>query len=243
MLALAFWILKWVFILISILSYKSVPFAYTIRFYRPILKNLIIPYYTKSYLKVKDIKKHELEVFNPLVYKTFCSFFECDSYLHKSNSTYFQELDICRADLMTLRFRELFWHAQDVNLGKKGKYSVLNWPYIPTATLSGNFKKEITPLARYHVISEVLCWDEKWLFVLSKFAFPTGKNQYKTCCNCITKYVFKNGRITIPPVEAMKICGLWNEKVEKISKSRYHMIEHYVNQDELDEIDLFMAEK
>ncbi|CDO92555.1 unnamed protein product [Kluyveromyces dobzhanskii CBS 2104] len=157
------------------------------------------------------LQKDRYGVFRHTTLFTYCSFFEIDGYLHKSNSTYFEELDISRTDLMTKLFQKLFLTSK-------------RWPYLPVAETSTCFFKDIAPLQRYQVKSSVFCWDKKWVYILSKFTVNDGSTLVSLS---LTRYVFKDGRKTIKPTDALEICGIYNEEVEKISaKNLAYMEEH-----------------
>jgi hypothetical protein len=95
------------------------------------------------------------------------------------------------------------------------------------------FKKPIPPFARYEVSSRVLCWDQKWVYVVSHFtkpgtSRPTGfllgaqaasskmgrvvekkeERDEGVYASAIAKYVFKAGRVTCKPEEVLVECGL-----------------------------------
>ncbi|KAK9488220.1 hypothetical protein V1527DRAFT_449610 [Lipomyces starkeyi] len=64
-------------------------------------------------------------------------------------------------------------------------------------------------------------WDEKWLFVISRFQLARSTN---TGAISLSKYVFKLGRTTITPQDALKQCGLWSPEVEaKVYDGRKNM--------------------
>ncbi|ANZ76713.1 BA75_04114T0 [Komagataella pastoris] len=232
-LSILFKVIKWSVAVIALLSYKTVPFAYYFRFYSVVIKNLIFPY--RRWIKEGNRKPHsELDVFHTTTVSTFVSIFECDFYLHKSNSTYFEELDISRTNLMTTVFRDLFFKYQRDALGGSKKDSIFNWPYIPVATVSASFRRQLSPFEKYTIEDGILCWDDKWIFILSRFINKSNK----VCTTCVTKYVLKNGKKTIRPKDALADIGLWNERVQQISQSRLHLIESYVDQSELESLDL-----
>lgn len=201
--------LKYVAALYLLSSYKSLPGAYFVRFYAVIIPNIILPYLNG--LKTKNLKKlasDKRASFATFTISTYASPFECDFYLHKSNSTYFEELDICRSGLMTKIFQKLFLKSK-------------RWPYIPVANVFTNFLKEIKPFEKYDVSSRILCWDEKWIYVMSRFTKNNGKI---LCSLSLTKYVLKDGRKTIPPKEALEFCGLYNDEVAEISAKNLKLL-------------------
>ncbi|RFU28641.1 hypothetical protein B7463_g7702, partial [Scytalidium lignicola] len=91
------------------------------------------------------------------------------------------------------------------------------------------FNKEIKPYEKYEVWTRVLCWDQKWLYLISHFVKPgvvrsqpssgSGKleNELNSLDNnprniifasSIAKYVFKRGRMTVAPRNAFELSGL-----------------------------------
>jgi hypothetical protein len=93
------------------------------------------------------------------------------------------------------------------------------------------WRKEIKPYARYELWTRVLSWDEKWLYIVTHFVKPdvfhpdeyvmqpgrkAAKRREKEDLNTlgsvyassVARYVFKNNRRTIPPEEALRVCGL-----------------------------------
>jgi len=91
-------IFKYLLYIYLLTSYKSLPGAYFIRFYIQIIKTLILPKISNKFIKCYK------SPFQTITLKTYNSPWECDGYLHKSNSTYFEELDIIRTKLMTSIF-------------------------------------------------------------------------------------------------------------------------------------------
>lgn len=189
-------------------SYKSLPLAYFVRFYYYCFKNLIAPeIFGKNTKNIKELQDNKYGVFTYSSLSTYASPFECDFYFHKSNSTYFEELDISRGDLMSRIFQKLFLNSK-------------KWPYVPVANVFTNFLKEIRPYQPYKVKSCILCWDEKWVYVMSKFII--GKNTLASLS--ITKYVLKDGRKTIKPKDALEFCGIYNDDVEAISQANFKIL-------------------
>lgn len=213
--------LKYLFYAYLASSYKSLPLAYYVRFYYIIVKNLILPKSLRQEHKIKS-------PFQIDSYKTYNSPFECDFYMHKSNSTYFEELDIVRTQLMTSIFQKFF-----IEFPTESK----TWPFIPVANIFCNFKKEIKPFEKYRVDSRILAWDSKWLFIISKFV-TEKKGEDVICSTAITKYVLKDGRKTIKPEEALKFVGLWNEEFELKSQKNLKLVEYFIDTNDLDSFEL-----
>lgn len=140
--------------------------------------------------------------------------------MHKSNATYFTDLDINRVHLIASLFKN------QLALGFSG--GDLNIALGSTACV---FRREIKPWEAYEVHTRVLCWDEKWLYLVSHFlkvnkakrakrqylfstshakssrtpppltpAFTTSETAEKSiAASAITRYVFKRGRVTVAP--------------------------------------------
>ena len=105
-----------------------------------------------------------------------------------------------------------------------------------------SFKKEIKPFERFEVWTRVLAWDRKWLYLVShivkkgqvrpknhilnswskgapkehmNFAYemPVVTTPHPAiCATSIAKYVFKKGRVTIPPEDVLKASELLPDK-------------------------------
>ncbi|CCC71790.1 hypothetical protein NCAS_0I01220 [Naumovozyma castellii] len=202
-------LLKTVLGLYLLSSYKSVPGAYFVRFYYHCSRLLLVPFVTgKNTKNIKRLQSTENGCFALARVSTYVSPLECDFYFHKNNATYFVEMDVSRAKLMCSIFQKLFLTSK-------------RFPFVPVANVFTNFLKELKPFQSYDVVSSILGWDEKWIYVISRF---TRNNDKILCSLSLTKYVLKDGRKTIPPVDALTICGLYNEQVEAISKKNMHVL-------------------
>ncbi|KAI0130687.1 hypothetical protein F4814DRAFT_403280 [Daldinia grandis] len=98
---------------------------------------------------------------------------------------------------------------------------------------SCTWRKEIKPYQPYELWTRLLSWDDKWVYVVTHFvkagAFKpeeyvmqpsknkskrTSKNNKSTdllkavFASSVARYVFKSGRRTIPPEQALRQCGL-----------------------------------
>ncbi|CCH43390.1 hypothetical protein BN7_2938 [Wickerhamomyces ciferrii] len=218
-------IAKYIFYAFLASSYKSLPGAYYIRFWYQAAINIIIPKYIKS-LIINDLSSKS--PFETSSIHTYNSPFECDGYFHKSNSTYFEELDISRTKLMTTIFQKFFMFY---------KTESKTWPYVPVANVFSTFKKEIKPYQKYEVKNRILGWDQKWLFILSKFV-SIGKKGEVIHAVCITKYVLKDGRKTVSPRDALKFCGYQVEKYEKESEKGVELVKWFVDTGDVEVLDI-----
>ncbi|OJJ08109.1 hypothetical protein ASPVEDRAFT_76855 [Aspergillus versicolor CBS 583.65] len=172
---------------------------------------------------------------------------ECDYNLHKSNSTFFSDLDINRTQLMMVHFKHVLSTASMPGKTKtangSGNGQARKKPLMMAmGGVSCLFHREIKPLQRYEIWSRVLAWDEKWVYVVSYFVkkgalskdgnFGGGLdldpkvNSKVVLASCMARYVFKEGRITVKPERVLQECGLLplpqdeevvEEKAEKAS--------------------------
>ncbi|KAH7211365.1 ClpP/crotonase-like domain-containing protein [Fusarium oxysporum] len=160
-------------------------------------------------------------IFLPAISATRSPALECDYNLHKSNSTYFTDMDMSRGNFSLVLFGKAF--------------NPLPGPTHFTMILGGTtctWRKEIKPYARYELWTRVLSWDEKWLYVVTHFVKPgvfqptefvlqpykkpkAAKGQEKDVdtlksvyASSVARYVFKNNRRTIPPEEALQKSNL-----------------------------------
>jgi hypothetical protein len=104
-------------------------------------------------------------VFLPIITKTKVPILEGDFNLHKSNSTYFTDLDSSRSLLLSF----LVFHGMSkthTELAAEGKNGVMTAMLGSTYT---HFKREIPTGYPYEVWSRILTWDQKWLYIVTHF--------------------------------------------------------------------------
>ncbi|KAF7583585.1 Thioesterase-like family protein [Clavispora lusitaniae] len=228
-------ILKTFVVLFLVSTYKTLPFAYLIRFYALVFKHIVV--HKNAFIQTRKntfgYGSSKLDIFKAVSYSTYASPLEIDMYLHKSNSTYLIDLDIARTSFVCQLFQKLFMNAWLNETGEFKSQSLQNCPYIPVGTIQCVFKREIKLFQRYTITSNVLAWDNKWLYILSKFEATDGK----LCALGITKYVFKKkGRITLRPREFIAECGMYNDEVEAINQKNYELVSHLESSEGLEEL-------
>ncbi|KAH9232927.1 hypothetical protein K456DRAFT_1838181, partial [Colletotrichum gloeosporioides 23] len=161
-------------------------------------------------------------LFLPAISATRSPMLECDHNMHKSNSTYFTDLDMSRGNISLVLFRKPF----NPFPGPKNFIMILGGADCV-------WRKEIAPYEAYELWTRVLAWDEKWIYLVSHFVkagkfVPSeyamkpsstakkGRSRGNTesdpskavFASSIARYVFKNGRKTVPPEKALLECGL-----------------------------------
>jgi hypothetical protein len=98
---------------------------------------------------------------------------ECDYNFHKSNSTYFSDLDITRSHLVCALLQpgiEKLQHnkREKLVLDKNGKPVLGKWS-IMLGGVMATFKREIGMYQGFEMWSRVLCWDRKWIYIVTHF--------------------------------------------------------------------------
>ncbi|ODQ78780.1 hypothetical protein BABINDRAFT_162463 [Babjeviella inositovora NRRL Y-12698] len=241
--------LKYIFIAYLVANYKQIPGAYFVRFYWTCLRSFGFQRFRKTYplANSRGVGSHKLDLFRPSIFKTMCSVWEIDMYLHKGNSTYFTELDMARTQLLGQQL-QVFMNKCEINhSGEFKTKSMKNWPWFPVAAVECVFKNEIKAFQKYEIQSRIFAWDKKWFFILSKFVSykkdKEGKQTEVLHTVCITRYVMKNGRKTIRPQEAFEASGLWNEEVERLNREVYlPLVEHRIDTDALFNMDMTLPQ-
>ena len=167
-------------------------------------------------------------LFAPVITSTRAPVLETDYNIHKSNSTYFADLDVSRTHHVSYicgpGIRAVSDNARnqlviDPRTGKPSTGSL----GIMLGSVHCSFHKEIPPYRGYEMWSRVLAWDRKWLYIITHYvpkglARPSewldprfgrlnrsaGKEpvkdwEKKIHATAVSKYVFKLGRLTIHP--------------------------------------------
>ncbi|EPS26283.1 hypothetical protein PDE_01219 [Penicillium oxalicum 114-2] len=168
--------------------------------------------------------------------RTYCSTVEIDLNVHKSNSTFYADLDLSRLELLMTLFKDAITPLSPrATLASEHAFSRRNRRRPLIAALGGVaclFRREIKPYQKYEVVTRVLTWDEKWLYLVSYFVKPGGAKgsqiaEDKIFASAISRYVFKKGRQTVTPAEVMRHSGLlsdhtWPSDVDITARQRDH---------------------
>ena len=165
------------------------------------------------------------KLFDYSVSKSHTALLEVDYNLHKSNATYFADLDIARAHLASHLFLKgigaladnantrLILDPTDSTKAQRGS------PSVNLGAVHCSFRREIKPFQPYEIWTRTLSWDRKWFYMVSYFVEAddaSGHNstdwESKVFATAVSKYVFKLGRLTIHPAIVIGASGLLPER-------------------------------
>jgi hypothetical protein len=217
---------------VSLTPYTPTNPPHQIRIFRALLYQI--------FLQPTPIPPHAL--FQPIVTSTRTPLLETDYNLHKSNSTYFSDMDISRTHLFTAIIRNGIKKNSRLYGGKKTPVDGTQTPrgahLVALGGMSCLFKREIKPYAKFEMWTRVLCWDRKWFYLVTHLVRPgVGKPESWTLqpwrrqkskiaqvdkekllgavyATAIAKYVIKRGRITVAPEQALRDADMVPEKPE-----------------------------
>ncbi|KAL4873683.1 hypothetical protein BDV12DRAFT_192127 [Aspergillus spectabilis] len=213
-------------LLLAILNLKTLPFMWHARLLRHFLVNIRwrpdYPFFPKGKTLTTSAGKPTHPVFASMSIKTRTPILETDYNLHKSNSTYFSDLDVSRTALVTRLYspgvgltskeldKEFAEAARKEGKPVPARKSIL----IVLGSVFCSFRREIKPYAQYEVESRVLAWDQKWMYVLSFFFKPAGNKDGERVlyATAVSKYVVKKGRLTIAPERVLRKSGFLPER-------------------------------
>ncbi|CAK7226842.1 hypothetical protein SBRCBS47491_006365 [Sporothrix bragantina] len=210
-------------------NFKSLPFVWTARIFGAMIRHTLWPR--------KPLPQPAL--FHYSITHSRTSLMETDYNFHKSNSTYFADLDTSRTHLV------MYLLGPGVAaLGQNAKKKIVVSPETGKAMPGSlgvglgavfcSFRKEISPYQPYEMWSRVLSWDRKWLYIMTHFVVKgkvkpvsfdgSGKParewtaadeanlQKHVIATAISKYVFKLGRFTVHPTFIMEHSDLLPER-------------------------------
>ncbi|KIX09014.1 uncharacterized protein Z518_00092 [Rhinocladiella mackenziei CBS 650.93] len=144
-----------------LLNLKVFPFVYHLR----LLNGL--RFVLRSQRPKRDVGPEQL--FQPLITSSKSCLMELDVFGHKSNSTYFADVDIARVHLVTT----MFGKGIDKIRGGTTMNGLSGKPHskftVALGAVSCTFKKEILPYEGYDMWTRVLSWDEKWVYLVTHF--------------------------------------------------------------------------
>ncbi|PWY86604.1 hypothetical protein BO94DRAFT_575650 [Aspergillus sclerotioniger CBS 115572] len=196
-----------------LLNLKGLPFVWHIRLLN-VLKSHILLHRPRT-ISITHGPHTPETLFYPVITTSRSPLLETDYNMHKSNATYFTDLDINRVHLIASLFKN------QLSLGFSG--GELGIALGSTACV---FKREIKPYQKYEIHSRVLGWDGKWLVFVSHFVRPAARgvkgkvsgegkgevDEKRILASAVTRYVFKKGRVSVSPETVLTAAGLLPEK-------------------------------
>ncbi|KAH8685907.1 hypothetical protein BGZ60DRAFT_441307 [Tricladium varicosporioides] len=223
-------------VLVILANFKNVPYVWHFRVWGAILRHCL---FNKPNIPA-DLAP--LALFAPVISTSRSPLYECDYNFHKSNSTYFSDLDVTRSHTVCALLQPGIVALQHnprtkLVLDKDGKAMTGRWG-IMLGSVMCSFKREIGIYEGYEMWSRVLCWDRKWIYIVTHFVKkgtvkPSayiledgswfGKKGYKTVkgaergadvdekaifASAISKYVVKLGRLTVHPEVLLNASGV-----------------------------------
>ena len=136
---------------------------------------LFYGFFSHFYFDSRPIPKSSstsLVLFQATSYTSKAPLGELDYNLHKSNGTFFTDLDIARGHHIYCLFRV---GVKKYESPKSKTNSTELSPGRFIMALGGvtcTFKREIKPYRKYEIWTRVLSWDEKWVYVISHVVKP-----------------------------------------------------------------------
>lgn len=198
------------FLILALINAKNLPFAWHIRLFYHFARNMRrLPGVKAVISQSSNSTTHP--VFRPVSMWSRSPLLETDYNLHKSNSTYFSDLDISRTALVTNLLSAGFRSGNEEleRQGHKGPNNVI------LGSVHTSYHKEIKPYELYEVRSRVLGWDQKWLIILSTFIRSGAKGKPETIlASALSKYVVKKARYTVPPERCLAAAG-WFDGMDR----------------------------
>ncbi|OOF94190.1 hypothetical protein ASPCADRAFT_171765 [Aspergillus carbonarius ITEM 5010] len=200
-----------------LLNLKGLPFVWHVRLLN-VLKSHIL-FHRPRTISITTGPHTPETLFYPVITTSRSPLLEIDYNMHKSNATYFTDLDINRVHLIASLFKNQL--ALGFSGGELG---------IALGSTACVFKREIKPYQKYEIHSRVLGWDGKWLVFVSHFVKPGSGNgkggrggggvgkegaqvdEKRILASAVTRYVFKKGRVSVSPETVLKAAGLLPEK-------------------------------
>jgi len=178
------------------------------------------------------------DLFLPIITTSHAPIMEVDFNGHKSNSSYFSDIDIARTHLVCTLFAKGIAHFRGGTAAITGSKKPLFG--LALGAVSCSFKREIKPYETYELWSRILSWDEKWIYVVTHFVrkgavMPRKYTLYpqQNCeaqeqlrrrgsdlstfseggndaviATALSKCVFKSGRRTVSPTVMLLESGL-----------------------------------
>ncbi|KAJ5097319.1 hypothetical protein N7456_008040 [Penicillium angulare] len=216
-------------LLLALINLKALPLGWHFRVLYHFIANVRLKptarFFPKGRAIVDAHGNPTHPVFVPCSVYSRTPLLETDYNLHKSNSTYFSDLDISRAALVTRLFspgiglisKELDQEFLEASV-KEGKKAPRRLPVmVVLGSVYCTFKREIKPYEKYEMQSRIISWDKKWTYILTAFLRPAKKagGEKTLLATALSKYVVKKGRLTVSPERILRTGGFLPERPEE----------------------------
>ncbi|PVH75903.1 hypothetical protein DL98DRAFT_643275 [Cadophora sp. DSE1049] len=164
------------------------------------------------------------QLFQPLITTSHAPIMEIDFNLHKTNSSYFSDIDIARTHLVCTLFSTGIEYMRGGTAAITGSKKPIFG--LALGAVSCSFKRELKPYESYELWTRILSWDEKWIYIVTHFVrkgavmpkkytlYPQqntddqDEKRRAVVATALSKCVFKQGRRTISPALMMLKSGL-----------------------------------
>lgn len=124
--------------------------------------------------RVAPSPKH---IFQPLITTSTAQLMEIDFNIHKTNSSYFADLDVARAHLVCTLFSRAIeqmrggteaWAAVTGSISSSSKKRQPMFG-LALGAVSCSFRRELRPYDDYEMWTRLLAWDDKWVYIVTHF--------------------------------------------------------------------------
>jgi len=193
-------------LIFALINIKALPLSWHFRLFHRMFANWISRARVAAQLKAHASSTNTIHpIFQPVSIFSRSPVLEIDYNFHKSNSTYFADLDESRTALVTKLLLPGFKQGSE-NLEKEGHRGRLS---VILGSVHTSFHREIKPYELYEIRSRLLGWDQKWLVIGSFFIRPAtkGGRGEVLLASCLSKYVVKKGRFTVSPTRCLTTAG------------------------------------
>lgn len=188
-------------IVFLLLNLKMFPFIYHLR----ILNG--VRFLLQSQRPPNAVQPEHL--FQPLITSSKACLMEIDVFGHKSNSSYFADIDVARVHLITT----LFGKGIEKIRGSTTMNGLSRRPRskftLALGAVSCTFKKELLPYETYDMWTRILSWDEKWVYIVTHFVKRSSKINPRISLlypDQNTQESWKDGRDTVDAAKDTSTC-------------------------------------
>jgi hypothetical protein len=170
-------------VVFMVLNWKSLPLAWTVSlptYYpfpglnSPLTRPQVRIFHAFIYHVLRRPKTlPQRALFHHSISSSRTSLLETDYNIHKSNSTYFADLDVSRSHLVTHLLGPgipiIGNNAKHQRVRDKEGKLIEGSFGMGLGAVFCSFRKEIGPLQGYEMWSRILSWDRKWLYIVTHF--------------------------------------------------------------------------
>ncbi len=153
-------------------------------------------------VRIAAFFRKPLKILDPSILTLWVFPNDLDIYFHMNNGRYLTVMDLGRFDIiLRMGFGEICDRNQLAPL---------------VASVAFRYKRSLKLFQRYQLVSRIVCWDDKWIFIKQSF-IQNGK----VAAVGYVKGLFRSPKGNVPTAQVLALLGAWEKSPHMPDSIKY----------------------